>query len=316
LGHDHSGKSHAGHSHAAPSTDANRLAIAFGIIAVFMVVEIVGGILSGSLALLADAGHMTSDTVALGMSWLAIRMGRRPADAGRSFGYRRLEVLAAFVNGCALFVIAGWVVYEAVRRFWEPVAVLGGTMLGVAIAGAIANLVAFWILNGGNKANLNVRSAWVHVLGDLFGSVAAIAAAGLILWTGWMPFDPILSIVVALIILKSAKDIVRDSANILLEGAPPGLDRDEMTTALNAALPQGCTVSHLHAWALTAEQPLVTMNVSCRVGEEPARIIATLQARLREKYGISHSTIQVDTGDFGVAPGACAAIGRQDHAPH
>jgi cobalt-zinc-cadmium efflux system protein len=299
-----------------PATDSTRLAIAFGIIAIFMIVEIVGGILSGSLALLADAGHMTSDTVALGMSWLAIHVGRRPADAGRSFGYRRLEVLAAFVNGCALFVIAGWVVYEAIQRLWEPVEVLGGTMLGVAIAGAIANLVAFWVLNGGNKANLNVKSAWVHVLGDLFGSVAAIAAAGLILWTGWVPFDPILSIVVALIILKSAKDIVRDSANILLEGSPPGLNRDEMTTALNAALPQGCTVSHLHAWALTAEQPLVTMNVSCRADEEPSQVIAMLQGQLKAKYGIGHSTIQVDSADSSVQPVACTAAETQEHAAH
>lgn len=295
------------------ATDATRLAIAFGIIVVFMIVEIAGGLLSGSLALLADAAHMISDAVALAMSWLAIRVGRRPADAGRSFGYRRLEVLAAFVNGCALFVIAGWVVYEAIRRFWEPVEILGGTMLGVAVAGAIANLVAFRVLNGGNKANLNVKSAWVHVFGDLLGSVAAIAAAGLILGTGWVPFDPILSIVVALIILKSARDIVRDSANILLEGSPPGLKRDNMTAELNAALPHGCTVSHLHAWALTAEQPLVTMNVSCRGGEDPDQIIATLQAQLRSKYGIGHSTIQVDST---VQPVACTAIGTREHAEH
>lgn len=185
-----------------------------------MAVEIAGGLISGSLALLADAAHMISDAVALGMSWLAIVVGRRPADTARSFGYRRLEVLAAFANGCALFVVAGWIVYEAIHRLSAPVEVLGGTMLAVAVAGTLANLAAFWILNSGNKANLNVKSAWVHVLGDLFGQVAAVAAAAAIMWTGWFPIDPILSVVVALVILKSAWGIVRDSGNILLEGSP------------------------------------------------------------------------------------------------
>ncbi len=293
--HSHGGSGHAGHSHAAPTSDATRLAWAFGIIVIFMVVEIVGGLLSGSLALLADAAHMISDAVALGMSWLAIQVGKRPADSARSFGYRRLEVLAAFVNGCTLFVVAGWVIYEAIRRFSAPVEVLGGTMLAVAVAGTLANLVAFWVLNSGNKANLNLKSAWVHVLGDLFGQVSAIVAAGLIMWTGWFPIDPILSVIVALVILKSAWGIVRDSANILLEGSPAGLNTADMTKDLNSTLPEGCKVSHLHAWALTTEQSLVTMNVNCPEGQTQGAILELLQSRLKEKYGISHSTIQVDS---------------------
>jgi cobalt-zinc-cadmium efflux system protein len=226
-GHSHDHGSHHGHSHGATGvTDERRIGFTFLLIFVFMLVEIAGGLLSGSLALLADGGHMVSDAAALGMSWIAIRVGKRPSDPARSYGYQRLEVLVAFVNGCTLFVIAGWIVFEAVQRFTSPVHVLGGTMLTVAVAGLVANIVAFFVLNGGNQKNLNMRSAWLHVLGDLLGFVVAIIAAGVIIWTGWTPIDPLLSIFVAVLILKSAYEIVKSSAHILLEGTPGGLDLD------------------------------------------------------------------------------------------
>ena len=161
-GHDHGGHAghdHVGHDHAHGVTDQTRIGWAFAIIFVFMIIEAVGGVLSGSLALLADAGHMVSDAAALGMSWVAIHIGKRPADAARSFGYRRLEVLVAFVNGCTLFAITGWILFEAAMRLTAPAPVLGRTMLAVAVAGLIANLVAFFVLNGGSKENLNMRSA-------------------------------------------------------------------------------------------------------------------------------------------------------------
>jgi cobalt-zinc-cadmium efflux system protein len=240
---------------------------------------------------------MVSDAAALGMSWAAIRVGRRPADSARSFGYRRIEVLAAFVNGCTLFLIAAWIVFEAIRRFAQPVHVLGGTMLIVAVAGLIANIVAFYVLNGGSRENLNVRSAWLHILGDLFGFVVAIVAAGIILWTGWSPIDPILSIVVALVVLKSAYQIVRSSAHILLEGTPPGLDLEAMRRNLIAALPSGGDVHHVHAWSLTAEQPIVTLHVSCTNEHHPNKIIDAIKSRLKEQYGINHSTIQIESGE-------------------
>ncbi|MGF6923163.1 cation diffusion facilitator family transporter [Paraburkholderia sp. 40] len=207
--HDHSSHSHAGHSHSGYNhlhgvTDQRRIGWACIIIAVFMMVETAGGLLSGSLALLADAGHMVSDAAALGFSWAAVHYGRRPATAQLSYGFKRLEILAAFVNGCALFVIAGWIGVEAIRRFASPVPVVGQTMLVIAVAGLVANIAAFYVLNGGNRENLNMRSAWFHVLGDMLGSVAAIVAAGVILLSGWTPIDPILSIFVAVIILKSA----------------------------------------------------------------------------------------------------------------
>src|SRR5215469_7465116 len=292
-GHDH----HHGHSHGAAATDERRIGWAFIIIFAFMLVEVVGGLMAHSLALLADGGHMVSDAAALGMSWVALRLGKRAADAERTYGYKRLEVLVAFVNGCTLFVIAAWIVFEAIRRFAAPSEVLGGTMLVVAIAGLLANIVAFLVLNSGNRENLNMRSAWLHVLGDLLGFVVAIIAASVILLTGWSPIDPILSVVVAILILKSAAQIVKSSAHILLEGAPPGLDLGELRADLAAVLPAVAEVHHVHAWSLTAEQPLVTLHVRCTPDADQKSIIPAINKRLKERFGITHSTIQIDCAD-------------------
>ena len=292
-GHGH----HHGHSHGATVTDERRIGWAFIIIFIFMLVEVGGGLMAHSLALLADAGHMVSDVAALGMSWAALQLGKRAADAERTYGYKRLEVLVAFVNGCTLFVIAGWIVFEAIRRFAEPLDVLGGTMLVVAIAGLLANIVAFLILNGGNRENLNMRGAWLHVLGDLLGFVVAIIAASVILLTGWSPIDPILSLLVAILILKSAAQIVKSSAHILLEGAPPNLDLIALRADLPAALPAVAEVHHVHAWLLTEEQPLVTLHVRCAPGADPQSIIPAINRRLKDRFGITHSTIQVDPGE-------------------
>jgi cobalt-zinc-cadmium efflux system protein len=285
-----------GHAHGA-GTDECRIGWAFVIIFGFMLVELAGGLVSGSLALLADAGHMVSDAAALGMSWAALRVGKRPADTKRSYGYRRLEVLVAFLNGCTLFMIAGWVVIEAVRRFVVPIPVLGGPMLGVAVAGLLANVVAFMVLSGGNRENLNMRSAWLHVLGDLLGFVIAIVAAVAILFTGWSPIDPILSVLVALLILKSAWEIVRSSGHILLEGAPAGLDLDALRADLIATVPAVEEVHHIHAWSLTQEQSLVTLHVRCAPDADRETIVPAVNGRLRERFGIAHSTIQVDQAD-------------------
>jgi cobalt-zinc-cadmium efflux system protein len=286
--HDHS------HSHVGPGTDERRLFWAFVIIFVFMLVEVAGGLWSGSLALLADGGHMISDAAALAMSWGALRIGRRPADAMRTYGYRRLEVLVAFVNGCALFVIAGWVIIEAMRRFNTPVAVLGGPMLGIAIAGLLANAVAFWVLSGGNRENLSTRSAWLHVLGDLLGFAIAIVAALVILFTGWSPIDPLLSVVVAVLILRSAGQIVRSSAHILLEGTPSGFNSEALRRDLVSSVPAVLEVHHVHAWLLTQNQPLVTLHVRCAPGADRDTLVVAVSQRLRREFGIAHSTIQVD----------------------
>jgi len=301
--HDHGGHGHAGHGHAhhhgaaAGSADEWRIGWAFVIIFVFMLVEVAGGLISSSLALLADAGHMVSDAVALAMSWAALRIGKRPADHQRSYGYRRVEVLVAFVNGCTLFVIAGWIVFEAVRRFADPVEVLGGPMLVVAIAGLLAKIVAFLILQGGDRENLNMRSAWLHVLGDLLGFVVAIVAAVVILFTGWSPIDPLLSILVAILILKSAGEIVKSSAHILLEGTPDGFDPGAVRDDLIAAVPAVVEVHHIHAWSITQEQSLVTLHVRCAPDCDTTTVVTAINRRLKERFGLKHSTIQVDHED-------------------
>jgi cobalt-zinc-cadmium efflux system protein len=259
-----------------------------------MLVEVAGGLLSGSLALLADAGHMVSDTIALGMSWVALRLGKRAADAHRSYGYKRLEVLVAFVNGCTLLVISAWIVFEAIRRFATPIPVLGGIMLCVAIAGLLSNIVVFYVLNGGNKENLNMRSAWLHVLGDLLGFFVAIVAAVVILFTKWYPIDPILSVVVAILILRSALSIVKSSSHILLEGTPPDFDEEALKHDLLEAVPTVADVHHVHAWSLTNEQALVTLHVRCKGGCDPLAVVPAVHHRLKEKFGIDHATVQVD----------------------
>jgi cobalt-zinc-cadmium efflux system protein len=175
--------------------------------------------------------------------------------------------------------------------------VLGGTMLVVAIAGLLANIAAFLILNGGNRENLNMRSAWLHVLGDLLGFVVAIVAAGVIVLTGWSPIDPILSVVVAFLILKSAAQIVKTSAHILLEGTPPNLDLGALRTDLATALPAVAEVHHVHAWSLTEDQSLVTLHVRCTPGADPQSLVPAINQRLKERFGISHSTIQVDPAE-------------------
>ena len=194
----------------------------------FMVAEVAGGIAAGSLALLADAGHMLTDCAALALAWMAFRIGRRPQDARRSYGYHRFQVLAAFVNGIALIADRRLDRDRGGRRLLAPIEVVGGLMLVIAVLGLLVNLAAFWILHGGDRENLNIRGAALHVLGDLLGSVAAIVAGLVIFWTGWTPIDPLLSLLVALLILRSAWLLVRRSGHILLEGTPDWLDVEEL----------------------------------------------------------------------------------------
>ncbi|MGN6317095.1 cation diffusion facilitator family transporter [Trinickia sp.] len=298
-GHDHGhshghSHSHAGHDHLHGVTDQRRIGWALAVTAAFMVIEIVGGLLSGSLALLADAGHMVSDTAALGFSWAAIHYGKRPATARLSYGYKRLEILAAFVNGCALFVIAAWIFVEAIIRFASPVPVIGKTMLVVAIAGLAANVVSFLVLHGGNRENLNLRGAWLHVVGDMLGSVAAIAAACVILATGWMPIDPLLSILVAAIILKGAWGIIKSSAHILLEGTPEGVTLADIKADLEQNVAEVRDAHHIHAWSITGERHLVTLHVHPSPGVPSHEVVAAVQRRLALSFNIEHATVQVE----------------------
>jgi len=235
-GHDH-GHSHAHHHSHSHSNNERRLFLALLLTGGFMVVEALGGILSGSLALLADAGHMLTDTAALGLSWYAFRVSRQPATVSRSYGEHRFQVLAALINGVSLIAVAVWIVIEAVRRLFDPVAVLGGTMLWIALTGLAVNIAAFAVLHGSDRENLNMRGAFLHVLGDMLGSVAAIIAAGVILWTGWTPIDPLLSVLVAALILRSAWMLAGRSWHVLMEGTPEGLDVERLRRELTEAVP-------------------------------------------------------------------------------
>jgi cobalt-zinc-cadmium efflux system protein len=222
--------------------------LAFGVTATFMIIEVIGGLVSGSLALLADAGHMLTDAAALLFALLAVQFARRPPNARHTFGWLRLTTLAAFVNAIALVVITILIVWEAIQRFRHPQPIAGATMMVIAVAGLLANILAFWILHRGSEKNLNVRAAALHVLGDLLGSVGAIVAALVILYTGWTPVDPILSVLVSCLVLRSAWRLLKESVNELLEGAPASMDIDELKRNLRRSVPEVRNVHHVHVW--------------------------------------------------------------------
>ncbi len=300
MNHDHD------HDHAPAAHAGNERRVFWAMVLTggFAVVEVIGGLVSGSLALLADAGHMVTDFVALLLAWLAFRLGRRPGDPRRTFGYSRFQVLAAFVNGLALILVVGWILVEAVQRLMAPVQVAGGTMMAVAVAGLVVNLIAFAILHGGDRDNLNLRGAALHVLSDLLGSAAAIAAALVILLTGWMPIDPLLSLLVALLIVRSAWFVIRKSAHILLEGTPDWLDIAELQRAVAAAVPGVEDVHHVHVWCLTSERPLITLHARLAPGRDDQQALSAIQAFLKAEYGLGHSTIQIERGACGDVPAA------------
>ena len=283
------------HSQAANRSNLNRVMIALVLTATFMLVEIVGGIISGSLALLADAGHMLTDTMALSLAAMAFHVSRRPPDGNLTYGYQRFQILAAFVNGLSLFAIVGWILFEAVRRFINPREILGETMLVIAVAGLVINLIAFAVLHTGDKDNLNIRGAALHVAGDLLGSVAAIVAAIVIIYTGWTLIDPILSVAVAVLILKSAWALVKHSSHVLLEGAPDWLDVDKMQEGIVATVPGVSGIHHVHVWGLTPQQLMLTMHVTL---EEPvesqSHVVRSVKSFLKTEYGVGHSTIEVE----------------------
>ena len=256
-----------------------------------MLVEVVGGILSGSLALIADAGHMLTDFAALAMAWLAFRVARRPADSRRTYGFDRLSVLAAFVNGLALFAITAWIVVEAIERMAEPRPIEGGLMLAVAVAGLLVNIASFWVLSRGDRANLNLRAALLHVVGDLLGSAGAIVAALVILGTGWTPIDPILSVIVAALILRSAWRVVKESAHILLEGTPANFDAAALAADLREAVPEVIAVRHLHAWSITEARPMVTLEAVVAASADADAARRALKARLAA-LGFDHATVE------------------------
>mgnify|MGYP001812388574 FL=1 len=297
MGHDHHDHDDHGHAHVHEADESNlrRVMIALVLTGVFMFVEVIGGILSGSLALLADAGHMLTDTMALALAAAAFHVSKRPPGGNLTYGYQRFQILAAFVNGLSLLFIVGWILFEAVQRFIAPRDILGETMLVVAAAGLVVNIIAFAVLHSGDQENLNIRGAALHVAGDLLGSVAAIVAAIIIIYTGWTLIDPILSVAVAMLILRSAWSLVKRSAHVLLEGAPDWLDVADMQERIVAGVPGVSGIHHVHVWGLTPQQLMLTMHVA--LGDDVASqsaVVRGVKDFLQQEYGIGHSTIEVD----------------------
>jgi len=296
MGHDHHQHDHDhAHVHAASESNLKRVMIALVLTGTFMFVEIAGGILSGSLALLADAGHMLTDTMALALAAAAFHVSKRPPGGSLTYGYQRFQILAAFVNGLSLLLIVGWILYEAVERFIYPRDILGETMLVVAAAGLVVNIFSFAVLHTGDQDNLNIRGAALHVAGDLLGSVAAIVAAIVIIYTGWTLIDPILSVAVAMLILRSAWSLVKRSAHVLLEGAPDWLDVSDMQERVVANVPGVSGIHHVHVWGLTPQQLMLTMHVTL-AGNVPSQseVVRQVKAFVETEYGIGHSTVEVE----------------------
>ena len=285
------------HNHAHDHNHANEQALgrAFALIGGFMFVEIVGGLVANSLTLLADAGHMFLDASALAFSWYAVRLSRRLQDERLSYGYHRWEVLAAFVNGLTLIALVGWILIEAWERLNAPQEMLPIPALVVASAGLIVNIIAYRWLHG-HQDSAAVRSAALHVLGDLLGSVAAIAAALTVWFTGWSYADPLLALVIAIILGRGAWRVLKDATHILLEGVPDGIDLDQIAATLTARVPGVNGVHHLHAWALTAQKPLLTLHASVDEPADLSEVMRRIKMVLVEEFGIDHSTVQVDHG--------------------
>lgn len=292
--HDHE-HDHAGHSHAPQVSAGNERLVLIGFVLTFgfMLAEIVAGVLSGSLALIADAGHMLTDAAALLLAWLAFRIGRRPPDGRRTFGYMRLEVVAGLINAVTLFALVAWIAFEAVQRFFAPQPVLAGPMLIVAALGLVVNIGVFFVLSRGDREHVNIRGAMVHVLGDLLGSVGAIVAAITIWFTGWMPIDPILSVLVSLLVLRSAWRLFRNSLHILLEGAPDNVAVGELRTTLLERVEGLADVRHVHVWSITSGKPAATLEILLVAGARPPEVSRAVKHLLESEYGIAHSTIEI-----------------------
>lgn len=285
------------HAHEHGGDNSRRLGLALCLSAVFMLVEVVGGLISGSLALLADAGHMATDVAALGLAFLAARAARRPADARHSYGHGRKPVLAAFVNGFTLVLLAGWIIFEAMQRLIAPQPVLGGVMMVVAVGGLLVNLIALRLLHGGHDHDINTQGALAHVIGDLLGSVAAIVAALVVMATGWVRIDPLLSMLVAGLIVVSGTRLMRRAAHVLLEAAPAGIECDVVAASIVEAVPGVEEVHHVHAWSLSPEQPLLTLHARLAPGQDAQAALDAIHRLVAERFGVDHATVQIEFDD-------------------
>ena len=289
---------HAGdakHVHVAEARSQSALAFALMLTLCFAVVEVAAGFMSNSLALISDAGHMVTDAASLGLALLAQMIAKRPPSARHSFGFGRAEALAAFVNGLAMLAVVAWILFEAVRRFAAPSPVQGATVFVVAAIGLVINLGVAWLLSR-DQASMNTRAALVHVMGDVLGSIAALAAGAIIYVSGWMQIDPLLSVLVSLLILKSTVAILRESYHALMEGVPHAIDYLQVGADL-ARVPGVLSVHDLHVWDMSPGQPALIGHLEIRSLHEWPALLATVNAMLLEQHGIDHVTLQPEAHD-------------------
>ncbi|HRO63835.1 cation diffusion facilitator family transporter [Thermomonas sp.] len=288
------------HSHVPAVIKHERpLWIAFGLTLVVLGVELAGALLSNSLALLSDAAHMLTDVAALGVSLFAVRLSRRPADARRSYGYARMEAIGALVNGGLLFLVAGYILWEAVQRFRSPEAVASTFMLVVACVGLVANLVSMKLLAAGSGESLNVKGAYLEVWSDMLGSLGVIAAAALIHFTGWSWIDPVVAVLLGLWVLPRTWILLRQAVHVLMQGVPAGLDVEAVRAAMRA-VPGVGAVHDLHVWALGSREPILTAHVVlCEGHGEPDAVRAQVAHTLQEEFAIGHATLQVEARHCG-----------------
>jgi len=295
AGHAH----HHGHSHSHGGAAGNRrrLAVTLGLVAVYMLAEFAGGLLSGSLALLADAGHMLSDTAALALSLFALWIARRPPTPRQTWGYHRIEILAALVNGVTLVVLSIFILREATERFRTPGQVNAPLMMAIAAGGLVINLVSLRILSGGKDESLNVRGAWLHVLTDALGSVQAILAGAGIWAFGWAWADPVASVLISLLVVYSAWHLLRDTVGVLMEGAPPHIDVDEVRDCLQG-LPCVLEVHDLHVWTITSGMESLSCHVVVEEGQSYCDTLTEVRSVLHDRFGIDHLTVQVEPAEL------------------
>jgi len=288
---------HAQHHGHAAAGNRRRLLAVLALTSAYLLAEVIGGLLTNSLALLSDAGHMLTDVASLALALVALRFAARPPDPRRSYGYHRLEILAALINGLTLLLIAAFVIYEAIRRLREPPAVQGMGLLLIASGGLVINLAGAYILHRGHAHSLNVRAAFYHVMGDAFGSLGAIFAGILILAFNWTIADPILAIGIAVLIAASAIGLVREAVDVLLEAAPPHIDTDELRAAL-LGMPGVISIHDLHIWTLTTGLYALSCHVVVDCENFACVKLEEIRTLLHDKYSVPHMTVQLETEEL------------------
>lgn len=306
----------SGHAHALPENKSEgTLWIALGLTTTFLVAEVVAGLLLGSLALLADAAHMFTDAAALGISLAAVRVARRPADARRTYGYHRFEILAAAFNALMLFGAAIYILYEAWQRFRSPAEVQSGGMLVVAVLGLVINLISMRLLSGGKDASLNVKGAYLEVWSDMLGSLGVIVAAIVIRFTGWAWVDTVVAVGIGLWVLPRTWTLLKESLNVLLEGVPEGIDVDAVSAAM-CAVPGVTSVHDLHIWALTSGKNSLTAHIVQAASSESQALRTTIRDLLAERFRVFHTTLQLELEPCEHTEDGCNYVAKPDDENH